>query len=122
MDNVATLGVESCVLDELEKLIVQENIKITDEQKLARLASESEESRAKRLHIETKLQNLRTALEKCKDHEKRRVCIRNYGLLSETRNGASGRSSHVDTPKPLFKFQNPSGLTPQPRPASVAAD
>lgn len=95
VDNVVTLGVQSCVLDELEEIILLQSIGELDEDQLAIFAPDPEETRAERVRIEAKLRDLRTAQEECEAYEKR--------------NNAN----------PVFNFQSPLRLSPQPSPLPV---
>lgn len=66
IDDIAVEVVETCVVGQLNQLITPLSVSMMSDEEIARIASETEQSRVARKELETKLKVLRSGAETCK--------------------------------------------------------
>ncbi|KAF6790004.1 dynamin family protein, partial [Colletotrichum musicola] len=72
-DNLINLALESCLIQELPGILTPKAVSGMDDERLAELAAESEETRARRTQLQTDIKLLKQGLDQCRRYRPRVV-------------------------------------------------
>ncbi|KAJ0315178.1 hypothetical protein Brms1b_006291 [Colletotrichum noveboracense] len=87
-DNLINLALESCLIQELPGILTPKSVNEMDDTRLAELAAESEDIRARRTQLQTDIKLLKQGLDQCRRYRPR-------GLTGENSSMASALKDHV---------------------------
>ncbi|KAF6825269.1 dynamin family protein [Colletotrichum plurivorum] len=101
-DNLINLALESCLIQELPGILTPKAVSGMDDERLAELAAESEETRARRTQLQTDIKLLKQGLDQCRRYRPRVVTsakrstssVKQQGIMviSSAQPNAGGRS------------------------------
>jgi GTP-binding protein EngB required for normal cell division len=104
VDNVATLGVELCLLDGLEDLFSPVAVSEMSDEQVSKLASESPDDILQRRTTEKRLEKLKAGREVCQRYNLPELAVTAPEIVTET--------AIVQQSKPSFTFSSPRPTTP----------
>lgn len=105
-DNLINLALESCLIQELPGILTPRDVHAMDETRLAELAAESEESRARRTQLQTDIELLKQSLDQCRRYRPRGVASVTRSVLSPLKENGSTVVSSAQ-PKIPIKMPQP---------------
>ncbi|KAL6849641.1 hypothetical protein ACO1O0_009184 [Amphichorda felina] len=112
-DNVVNLAIESCLVRDIPEILTPTKIGSMDDERLAELAGESEETQTRRESLEREVAVLRKGLERCRLYKPRAVTGKNMLQMAipRTRDRVLTATSMSSSPSISVGFLRPTSAT-----------